>query len=63
MQIFIKAIKKGENSMVLDVVCKMEIDEKKAKAKSEYKDKTYYFCAPGCKAKFDRSPEKYIKSK
>jgi YHS domain-containing protein len=52
---------KGENSMVLDVVCKMEIDEKKAKLKSEYKGKTYYFCAPGCKAKFDRNPEKYIK--
>jgi len=25
--------------------------------------KTYYFCAPMCKQKFDRSPEKYVKSK
>jgi YHS domain-containing protein len=49
--------------MVLDVVCKMDVDEKKTKIKSEYKGKTYYFCAPGCKAKFDRSPEKYVKSK
>ena len=49
--------------MVLDVVCKMEIDAKTAKWKSEYKGKTYYFCAPMCKQKFDRSPEKYIKSK
>ena len=49
--------------MVLDVVCSMEIDEKTAKWKSLYKGKTYYFCAPMCKQKFDRNPEKYIKSK
>jgi YHS domain-containing protein len=53
----------GLMKMVLDVVCKMEIDEKTAKWKSEYKGKTYYFCAPMCKQKFDRNPEKYIKSK
>jgi len=46
--------------VVLDVVCKMEIDEKTAKWKSEYKGKTYYFCAPMCKQKFDRNPEKYV---
>jgi len=48
--------------MVLDVVCNMEIDVKTAKWKSEYKGKTYY-CAPMCKQKFDRNPEKYVKSK
>ncbi len=47
--------------MVLDVVCKMEVDEKTSKYKSEYKGKTYYFCAPMCKQKFDRSPDKYLK--
>jgi YHS domain-containing protein len=30
--------------MVLDVVCKMDINEKIAKWKSEYRGKTYYFC-------------------
>ena len=49
--------------MVLDVVCNMEVDEKTAKWRSEYKGKAYYFCAPMCKQKFDRNPEKYIKSK
>lgn len=48
--------------MVLDVVCKMEVDEKTAKWKSEYKGKTYNFCAPMCKQKFDRNPEKYVKA-
>ena len=47
--------------MVLDVVCQMEIDEKTSKYKSEYKGKQYYFCAPMCKQKFDRNPEKYLK--
>lgn len=49
--------------MVLDLVCGMDIDAKTAKWKSDYKSKAYYFCAPGCKQKFDRDPEKYIKSK
>jgi len=46
--------------MAIDPICKMEVDEKTAKFKSEYKDKTYYFCAPGCKKEFDDNPEKYI---
>ncbi len=28
--------------------------------KSEYKGKTYVFCCPGCKKKFDAAPEKYL---
>ncbi len=46
--------------VVIDPVCGMEIDEKTAKAKSEYKSKTYYFCGPMCKLEFDENPEKYI---
>ena len=47
--------------MVTDPVCKMTIDESKAAGKSEYNGKTYYFCAPSCKRKFDAEPEKYLK--
>ncbi len=46
--------------MAIDPICKMEVDEKTAKFKSEYKEKTYYFCAPGCKKEFDDNPEKHI---
>jgi YHS domain-containing protein len=46
--------------MAIDPVCGMEVDEKTAKWKSEYDGKTYYFCAPGCKASFDKDPEKYL---
>ena len=44
---------------VVDPVCKMTIDSEKAAATSEYKGQTVYFCAKGCKAKFDQNPEKY----
>ncbi len=43
-----------------DPVCGMMVDPKTAPAKSEYKGKTYYFCAPGCKISFDKDPEKYL---
>ncbi len=46
--------------MALDPVCKMEVDENSAEWTSEYKGKTYYFCAPGCKEYFDADPEKYL---
>jgi YHS domain-containing protein len=46
--------------MVIDPVCKMQIDEKKAAGKSDYNGKTYYFCAPICKTKFDKEPQKYL---
>ncbi len=46
--------------MAIDPVCKMEVDEKSAAATSEYKGETYYFCASGCKAAFDKDPEKYL---
>jgi YHS domain-containing protein len=45
--------------MAIDPICKMTVDEKTAKFTSEYKGKKYYFCAPGCKKKFDTDPAKY----
>ncbi len=49
----------GGTVMAKDPVCGMMVDEKKAKLKSEYKDNTYYFCAPSCKTMFDKDPSKY----
>ncbi len=46
--------------MVKDIVCGMTIDPKTAAAKSEYKGQMYYFCSKGCKAQFDKNPEKYV---
>ncbi len=46
--------------MEIDPVCKMEVDPATAEWKTEYKGKTYYFCAPGCKRSFEKEPEKYL---
>ena len=46
--------------MAVDPVCKMNVVEKKAAATYEYKGKTYYFCAVGCKQAFAKDPEKYL---
>jgi Cu+-exporting ATPase len=39
----------------------MQVNEKQAAGTSIYLGKTYYFCSGGCKASFDRDPEKYSK--
>jgi YHS domain-containing protein len=52
--------KKEVIDMAIDPICKMEVDEKTAQFKSDFKGKTYYFCAPGCKKQFDENPEKYV---
>ena len=57
--------------MTKDPVCGMSVSEEKAAEKSEYKGKTYYFCAKGrapvaakhCNGKqerFEKDPEKYM---
>jgi YHS domain-containing protein len=47
--------------MATDPVCKMQVDEGKAAATTEYNGKTYYFCAAVCKRKFDARPSDYVK--
>lgn len=46
--------------MAQDPVCKMTVDETTAAATTGYKGKTYYFCAAGCKAAFEKEPDKYV---
>jgi YHS domain-containing protein len=43
-----------------DPVCDMLVDIATATLTSQYKGKTYYFCAPGCKRSFDKAPDKYV---
>ena len=38
-----------------------EVEEKKARGISSYKEQAYYFCSKACKKKFDEEPEKYTK--
>ena len=46
--------------MKRDPVCDMEVDERSAAAKSQYKGDTYYFCSDECKRRFDADPERYV---
>jgi P-type Cu+ transporter len=48
--------------MAKDPVCHMDVEPAKAAAQSSYRGQSYYFCAVGCKQKFDLDPEKYLKS-
>lgn len=47
--------------MTADPVCGMQIDEKQAAGKSNYKGQTYYFCSVGCKQKFEANSRQYAK--
>ena len=53
-------VAREDTQMPVDPVCHMEVEPEEAPAKAEYKGKTYYFCAPGCKVAFEKDPEKYI---
>ncbi|HEX2914565.1 MAG TPA: YHS domain-containing protein [Chloroflexia bacterium] len=44
---------------VIDPVCRMTVETGDAKYQSEYQNHTYYFCSPGCKREFDKSPDNY----
>ena len=45
----------------IDSICKMDVDtDNPPGGQSEHDGTTYYFCAPGCKAAFDKEPEKYL---
>ncbi|HEY7342708.1 MAG TPA: YHS domain-containing protein [Ktedonobacterales bacterium] len=50
----------GQATLATDPVCGMEVDLATAAATSEYQGKTYYFCAVGCKNRFDKDPQSYI---
>lgn len=54
----------GEESNKVELQCPVTknwfaLDEKTSRA--IYKDKTYFFCCPACKPRFEKDPEKYLK--
>ncbi|HEX6095425.1 MAG TPA: heavy metal translocating P-type ATPase [Thermoanaerobaculia bacterium] len=48
------------DALPVDPVCGMTVDPKHAAGTSELNGKTYYFCNPGCKTKFDANPAAYL---
>jgi Cu+-exporting ATPase len=52
-----------DESKVKDPVCGMTVDPQSASYKTEYEEKTYYFCCGHCLEKFRSNPESYTKGK
>ncbi|MEX0878893.1 MAG: YHS domain-containing protein [Thermoanaerobaculia bacterium] len=53
---------KKAGAKVTDPVCGMEVDPKTAPSAS-YNGKTYYFCSPEDKTKFEEIPQQYLNKK
>ena len=51
-----------DKTVAVDPVCQMTVDIKTAKYRAFRNDETYYFCSAGCKASFDKDPEKFVAS-
>ncbi len=46
---------------MIDPVCGMKVDPQRAASKLEYNGQTYFFCNPGCAAKFQADPSQYLR--
>jgi Cu+-exporting ATPase len=46
-----------------DPVCGMTVDPLAAPARLDFRGKTFYFCCPSCKERFEKSPESYLPAK
>ena len=57
---FLLHFQQGGAVMAIDPVCKMEVDEKRSKFRSEYEGRNYYFCSEECKQEFEEDPEEYV---
>lgn len=44
----------------IDPVCGMEVEVAEARWILDYEGETYYFCAPGCRAAFEKTPAQYV---
>ena len=42
-----------------DPVCGMTVDDE-SRHRSPHAGKTYLFCSPSCKTRFDKEPERYV---
>lgn len=47
-------------AVMVDPVCLMEVIVGQAAAMSDHDGKRYYFCALGCKKRFERDPARYL---
>ncbi len=46
--------------MDTDPVCGMMVSRGEEAGSSQYQGKTYYFCSPDCKQRFDGDPQPFV---
>lgn len=49
-----------ETHTAIDPVCGMEVDVATARWITDHDGETFYFCAPGCKATFEKTPAEFV---
>lgn len=50
----------GADGVAVDPVCHMEVEMAGARHTAEVAGITYYFCCPGCRARFVKDPQRYL---
>ncbi len=50
----------SDSHIAIDPVCHMEVEVSTARWITEHKGETFYFCAPGCKAAFEKTPADFV---
>lgn len=51
---------RAESATARDPVCGMDVELADARYRSDFQERTYYFCCPHCRAAFDRDPLQYL---
>ena len=49
-----------QRHMAIDPVCNMEVEVSTARWITEHEGETFYFCSPGCKAAFEKTPAEFV---
>jgi xanthine dehydrogenase accessory factor len=58
----VASTEEAEPRRAVDPICGMSVDMATARNSFEYEGITYFFCCPGCRARFTADPEAYVSS-
>ena len=56
----VKPANAPDTHVAVDPVCHVDVEVATARWISEHEGETYYFCAPGCKATFEKTPADFV---
>ena len=54
--------RKGANTMTIDPVCGMDVDENNPEFVTKFAGKKYVFCSENCQKDFEEQPEDYVET-